>query len=51
MEILTECIARDDSVKGDVQVMIGSENRTPSFQNCTLISAPYRIGNGSATGT
>lgn len=31
--------------------MIGSENRTPSFQNCSLISAPYRIGNGSAVGT
>lgn len=51
MEILTECIARDATAKGDVQVMIGSENRTPSFQNCTLISAPYRIGNSSAIGT
>ena len=51
MQILTECIERDQSVKGDVQVMIGTENRTPSFQNCTLISAPYRIGNSSAVGT
>jgi len=51
IQILTECIARDASPKGDVQVMIGSENRTPSFQNCTLISAPYRIGNSSAVGT
>jgi len=51
MEILTECIARDESVKGNVQVMIGSENRTPSLQNCTLISAPYRVGNSSAVGT
>lgn len=51
LEILNECIARDASAKGSVQVMIGSENRTPSFQSCTLISAPYRIGNGSAVGT
>jgi heat-inducible transcriptional repressor len=51
IQILTECIARDASPKGDVQVMIGRENRTPSFQNCTLISAPYRIGNSSAVGT
>ncbi len=51
MQILNECIARDTSLKGDVQVVIGRENRTPSFQNCTLISAPYRIGNSSAIGT
>lgn len=51
MQILTECIERDVAAKGDVQVVIGSENRTPSFQNCTLISAPYRIGNSSAVGT
>ena len=51
MQILTECIERDAAAKGDVQVVIGTENRTPSFQNCTLISAPYRIGNSSAIGT
>ncbi len=51
LEILNECIARDRSQKGDVQVVIGSENRTPSLQNCTLISAPYRIGDSSAVGT
>src|SRR5258706_8922550 len=50
-QILTECIERDAAARGDVQVVIGSENRTPSFQNCTLISAPYRIGNSSAVGT
>ena len=32
-------------------MMIGTENRTPSLQNCTLISAPYRIGGGTAVGT
>lgn len=51
MQILTECIERDFGAKGDVQVVIGTENRTPSLQNCTLISAPYRVGNGSAIGT
>ena len=51
MEILNECVARDADNSGDVQVMIGSENRTPSLQNCTLISAPYRVGNGTAVGT
>lgn len=51
LHILNECVARDAEHSGDVQVMIGSENRTPSLQNCTLISAPYRIGGGSAVGT
>jgi heat-inducible transcriptional repressor len=51
MQILTECIERDAAANGDVQVVIGTENRTPSLQNCTLISAPYRIGNSSAVGT
>ena len=51
VQILNECIDRGDAAKDKVQVMIGSENRTPSLQNCTLISAPYRIGNSSATGT
>nr|MBA3351715.1 heat-inducible transcriptional repressor HrcA [Blastocatellia bacterium] len=31
--------------------VIGSENRSPSLHNCTLISAPYRVGGGSAVGT
>ncbi|CAN5528178.1 heat-inducible transcriptional repressor HrcA [soil metagenome] len=51
MQILTECIGAETAVKGGVQVVIGAENRTPSFQNCTLISAPYRVGNSSAVGT
>ena len=51
LEILNECVTRDAAATGGVQVVIGSENRTPSFQNCTLISAPYRIGNSSAVGT
>jgi heat-inducible transcriptional repressor len=51
LQVLNECIGRENAGSSDVQVFIGSENRTPSFQNCTLISAPYRIGNSSATGT
>ena len=42
---------RDAEAKGDVQFVIGSENRTPSLQNCTLISAPYRVAGSSAVGT
>jgi heat-inducible transcriptional repressor len=51
VQILTECIERDASVQGNVQVVIGSENSSASLQNCTLITAPYRIGSGDAIGT
>lgn len=51
LQILNECTPKDISSKGDVQVVIGSENRSPSLQNCTLISAPYRVAGGSAVGT
>ncbi|MCA1626143.1 MAG: heat-inducible transcriptional repressor HrcA, partial [Acidobacteria bacterium] len=51
VQILTECIVRDPSIKGDVQIVIGSENTAASLQNCTLITAPYRIGNGETMGT
>ncbi len=50
MQILNECIDREAS-ESRVQVVIGTENRTPSLQSCTLISAPYRVGNSSAVGT
>jgi heat-inducible transcriptional repressor len=51
VQILTECIVRDPSVKDDVQVVIGSENPAESMQRCTLITAPYRIGGGETMGT
>lgn len=52
LQILNECVARDEkSQAGAVQVIIGSENPTPTLQNCSLISAPYRVGDGSAIGT
>jgi heat-inducible transcriptional repressor len=49
VQILTECIERDPSLKSDVQVVIGSENSAASLQNCTLITAPYRIGAGGGS--
>ncbi len=51
VQILTECIERDPSLKNDVQVVIGSENSAASLQNCTLITAPYRGGGGGTVGT
>ena len=51
VQILTGCIERDPSLKGKVQVIIGSENAASSLQNCTLITAPYRIGGGDTIGT
>ncbi|CAN5665595.1 heat-inducible transcriptional repressor HrcA [soil metagenome] len=51
VQILSECIAPDASLRGSVQVVIGSENSASSLQNCTLITAPYRTGNGKTMGT
>lgn len=51
LQILNECVARDEAKAGAVQVIIGTENTTPTLQNCTLITAPYRIGDSSAIGT
>lgn len=52
LQILNECVARDEKPQsGAVQVIIGSENATPTLQNCSLISAPYRIGDGSTVGS
>jgi heat-inducible transcriptional repressor len=51
VKILNECIARDNPTKGGVQVVIGSENVSASMKDCTLITAPYSIGDGSSFGT
>lgn len=50
VQILSECIAQDSLSlnKGGVQIVIGSENSASSLQNCTLITAPYRIAEGEA---
>jgi heat-inducible transcriptional repressor len=51
VQILSECIERDVSAKGNVQIVIGSENIAPTLQNCSLITAPYRLGSGASAGT
>ncbi len=51
VHILNECIVRDFSTKGNVQIVIGSESNTPGLQNCSLITAPYRIGNSDIMGS
>jgi heat-inducible transcriptional repressor len=51
LQILNECIGKENQARDGVQVVIGRENRTPSLQACTLISAPYRIGGSQAIGT
>jgi heat-inducible transcriptional repressor len=50
VKILNECVSRDQSLPGDVQVVIGREHAAPSMQNCALITAPYWIGS-DVTGT
>ena len=50
VKILNECVSRDQSVPGEVQVVIGREHAAPSMQNCTLITAPYWMGS-EAIGT
>jgi heat-inducible transcriptional repressor len=51
VKILNECVARDASDAGDVQVVIGREHAAPSMQSCALITAPYRVGGGEVAGT
>lgn len=50
LKILNECVARDQTFPGEVQVVIGREHLAPSMQNCALIVAPYWIGS-DVTGT
>lgn len=51
VKILNECISRENPSKGGVQVVIGNENVSASMKDCTLITAPYSIGDGSTFGT
>lgn len=51
VQVLNECMGRDYAQNGNVQVVIGSENTASSLQNCTLITAPYKISNGKIIGT
>lgn len=51
LQMLNECIDTDSTAPGSVQILIGSENPAPSMQNCSIISAPYRVGDSNAVGT
>ena len=50
VKILGECIAREP-VFGDVHVVIGREHSAPPFRNCSLVTAPYRVGGGELAGS
>jgi heat-inducible transcriptional repressor len=50
VNILNECVSRDQSLPGEVRVIIGREHAEPFMQSCALITAPYSIGN-EVTGT
>jgi heat-inducible transcriptional repressor len=50
VKILNECIAREP-VFNDVHVVIGREHSAPQMQSCTLITAPYSLGEGLVAGT
>src|SRR6267142_3494298 len=52
IKILNECIAREPpAMRGDVHVVIGREHPISSLRNCTLITAPYRLGSNEQLGT
>jgi heat-inducible transcriptional repressor len=51
VKILNECVARSNAFPGDVQIVIGREHIAPSMQDCALITAPYRTGDGTIIGT
>ena len=51
LQILNECVVRESADKSGVKVVIGSENTSSTLQDCTLITAPYKIGDGSTFGT
>lgn len=50
IQVLNECIGRENSASGNVQVIIGREHSVDTLQNCTLITAPYQIGKDGAIG-
>src|ERR1043165_4332000 len=51
IKILNECVNDAASFPGDVHVVIGREHPASSMQNCTLITAPYRVGSNDNIGT
>ena len=52
IKILNECVSREQYASpGDVHVVIGREHPSSSMRNCTLITAPYRLGSNEHPGT
>jgi heat-inducible transcriptional repressor len=52
IKILNECMSREQhATLGDVHVVIGREHPISSMRNCTLITAPYRLGSSEHLGT
>jgi heat-inducible transcriptional repressor len=51
IKILNECMSREHATLGDVHVVIGREHPISSMRNCTLITAPYRLGSNEQLGT
>jgi heat-inducible transcriptional repressor len=43
VDILNECVAGDYS-PGEVKVVIGRENVSPSMKNCAVITTSYNVG-------
>src|SRR6476660_4518521 len=50
IKILNECV-HDHPYSGDVHVVIGREHPTDSMRSCTLITAPYQVGQNGSLGT
>lgn len=51
VKILSECIDRDRNLASSVRVIIGNEHPVAAMHDCTLITAPYRLGDSNAVGT
>lgn len=52
IKILNECVSSEQyAAIDDVHVIIGREHPTTSMRNCTLITAPYRLGSSETAGT
>ncbi len=51
VQVLNECIEKDRTAPDKVQVVIGRENTADSLRDCAIITAPYRVGSGTAMGS
>jgi heat-inducible transcriptional repressor len=50
IKLLNECV-QEHPYSGDVHVVIGREHPTDSLRSCTLITAPYQVGQNGSLGT